>query len=565
MALKGRRRFLVLCNPATGQINPLMSLMEEMVNRDHQVILASSSHILKKIQKLQTRLNQIPQPEEIPSEKYLATNKAVFYSLGSSEVLEDYTDKAMQHTERFHSTIRSAPGDIWGWMDTFTELVPGASPDYRDVVFFIRDLIESLDPDMIIVDNFTAFAVDGVRLSKRPFIETSPGAAAAVASKVNIFSSPIPMSGARSGDGGLFVFLKNLLFMLAWLKFIFLNPWPAKRRAFRKETLGLLPTDIICDSIMTPAPGMLPQQIATISFNVASMDVYPSTAYEKSVYFVGPCFPPKQEIAMVAKPSPLFLPASNMSTPALELSPSVSIASTPTIGDVGMERELALFQTMSREADPVKTWLDRALLDGKRVLYINMGSIFFYTRQDYDNIVKALKMLHDLYPNTMTLWKIPKVPFEVQPLPTADEDRLPLYIRREHWLSSVEMVLSHPAVAVCMHHGGGNSFNEALAYGVPQFCVSQWVDTHDVGLCILNSGVGLWAEKSPYFDPMDMSEKLARLLEDENNSFKNTALSWKLKAAQAGGTKGAVSIIEGLVDSFHFEHGSSKLPMATAI
>lgn len=561
MASAIRRRFLILCNPATGQINPLTALMEELVQRGHQVILSSSSHILKKAQKLQLRVGQIPQPEEIPSDEYLAKNQVVFYSLGSSEVMEDYTNKAMEHPERFQKMCRSAPGDIWGWLDTFTELVPGASSEYRDVVFFIRDLVEALDPDMIIVDNFSPFAVDGVRLTKRPFIETSPGAAAAVASNVNIFSSPIPMSGARTGSGDMFVLFRNFIFMLIWLKFIFFNPWPARRRQFRKEVLGLPSTDIICDSIMTPTPGMLPQQVATISFNVAGMDVYPAEAYDKSVYFVGPCFPPKQ----ISTPAKSLPSSPNVNPTPLDFSPSVSVASTPTIGETMLEKEMFSMQTLTRDYDPVMAWLDRAHLDGKRVLYINMGSIFYYTRKDYDSIVQALKMLHDMYPNTMVLWKIPKLPFEVQPLPTPDEDRLPLYIRREDWLPSVESVLSHPAVAVCMHHGGGNSYNEALAYGVPQFCVSQWVDTHDIGLCIQNSGVGLWAEKSPFFDPSDMSTKLAQLLEDQNNKFRNTALSWKLKASQAGGTKSAADIIEGVVSSYQFANGSSKTPMLNAI
>lgn len=174
-------------------------------------------------------------------------------------------------------------------------------------------------------------------------------------------------------------------------------------------------------------------------------------------------------------------------------------------------------------------------------------------------------MLHELAPNALVLWKVPKLPYDVQPIPSLEEANLPPYIRRENWIPDVEVVLQHPALAVFMHHGGGNSYNEAIAHGIPQFCVSQWVDTHDIGLYVQHSGVGLWAEKSPRFDPVDMSTKLAKLVNDEHNTFQHVALSWQLKAAQAGGTVGACDIIESLVTSYKFEGGSSKAPMPSAL
>ena len=532
------KRFLILSNPATGQLNPLLAISEELCLRGHQVILGSSDPVLRKVQKLQTRFGQLTQTESIPTSEFLSKVSVAFYSLGSGEALDDYTDHAFEDPERFHKYCRSRPGEIWGWLKTFTELVPPSSAQYEQVVYSIRDFIESLNPDMIIVDNFSPFAVDGVRLSKRPFIETSPGASSAVANNIDLFSAPMPMSGGRDARGGFIVFIHNLVFVLMWLKFVLFNPWAVQRRSFRREVLGLEPLDIICDSIMTPTPGMVKEQVATISFNVANMDFYSASAYDRSVYFVGPCFPPKQtrQERMLASPS-------TCSTPTEPTTP-LSIASTPTVAEVTLEKELFNMQTINRLEDPVKLWLDQAHLDNKRVVYINMGSIFFYSRQDYDNIVKAMEYLHDLYPNVMVLWKIPKLPYSAQPIPSADEARLPLFIRREDWLQSVETVLSHPAVSVVMHHGGGNSYNEAILYGLPQFCVSQWVDTHDIGSYIQHSGVGLWADKSPAFDPIDMGNKLVELLEDKDGKFKMTTLTWKLKALQAGGTKVAADIIE---------------------
>jgi len=561
LSLPARRRYLFISNPATGQINPLLAVMEELALRGNQAVLASSESVYHKFQKLQARMGYTVQSESTPSEEYLKRCPLVFISLGSCDVMDDYTNKAVALTDQFHDLCRSNPGDIWGWLSTFIELVPGASTEYRDIVFRIRDLCEKLDADMLLVDNFSPFAVDAARLTKRPFIETSPGASSAVASNVSFLTNPLPMSGGRKAGTSIFTLFRNLVFMFIWFKFIFFNPWPIRRRRFRREVLGLKPVDVICDSVMTPTPGMLPQQIATITFNVASMDIYPTDAYDKSVYFVGPCFSTKGGMipSTRAPSSPVFASRraaleSGSNTPS---SPSVSL--TPS----RLEKEMRNVQATSDDA--VKTWMDQAMSDGKRVLYINMGSIFFYSRQDYDNIVEALKMLHELAPNALVLWKVPKLPYDVQPIPSLEEANLPPYIRRENWIPDVEVVLQHPALAVFMHHGGGNSYNEAIAHGIPQFCVSQWVDTHDIGLYVQHSGVGLWAEKSPRFDPVDMSTKLAKLVNDEHNTFQHVALSWQLKAAQAGGTVGACDIIESLVTSYKFEGGSSKAPMPSAL
>ncbi|PKI84343.1 hypothetical protein MVES1_001538 [Malassezia vespertilionis] len=544
------KRIFIISNPATGQLNPVLPVVEELVARGNQVVLLSATSAFGKIQKMQARLDIVPQAEPTPSEKTLANLPLVFYCLGDGKSLADYTSEAFKDPERFHRVGRSKPGEIWGWLQAFTELVPPSSEDYNALVFRIRDLIGEHNPDMIITDNFSPFAVDGVRLSKRRFIATSPGAASAVASNISIWKTPMPMSGARTNASGLFTIMANLYFAVLWLKFALFHAWPKERRRFRHEVLGLEPLDIICDSVMTPTPGMLPAQVATISFNVANMDFYPPSAYDKSVYFVGPSYSRKtdtQSITVRKNSMCTNTPVSAKCSPFL--SPS-SVASTPTVADLSLEKEMLQLHSLTDSADPIKAWLDKAYCDNKRVLYINMGSIFYYTRKDHDNIVEAMKLLHDRFPSVLVLWKIPNLPYDSQPLPSTDEAQLPLYIRREEWLQSVETVLEHPALAVCMHHGGGNSYNEAVYFGVPQFCVSQWVDTHDIASYIQHSGVGLWADKSPMFDPEDMCEKLVRLLEDKDDVFRNATLSWRLRAMQAGGASAAANIVEAYMDMY---------------
>lgn len=559
------KRYLILTNPATGQVNPLIAIAEELVNRGNQVVFASSETVFNKLKRMQRRMGFVVQPESVPSAEYVMRMPLVFYSLGQNDIVSDYTDKAATLSDHFHEVVRSKPGQIWAWLSLFIEHVPGGTDAYGEVVFMIRDLIESLDPDMILVDNFSAFAVDATRLTKRAFIETSPAAASAVASNVNIFRNPMPMSGGRTATGGLLMFFHNLIFIFIWMHFIFFNQTPVQRRRYRKEKLRLKPTNVICDSIMTPTPGMLPQQIATISFNVGNMDIYPPDAYDKSVYFVGPCFAPKQLLLPTARsipPSPV-----NFNFRGKELSPNVSVASTPTVADFSstFEKQMLSAQAVAAMQDPVKIWMDQAMTQNKRILYINMGSIFFYSLEDYENILTALEMLHEQVPDIVVLWKIGNHPKEVQPIPSLEESNLPSYIRRESWIPDVETVLLHPSIAATMHHGGGNSYNECLAHAVPQLCVSQWVDTHDIGLYIQHSGVGLWADHSPKFDPNDLYSKLLQLLKTDFMRFRRAALSWKLKCLQAGGTTGACDIIENLLKSYDFPDNNSKAPMPDAI
>lgn len=514
-------RYLFVSNSDNGQTAPLVAIMLELAKRGNQCIMMSGASVLPRVQKIQ-KLGSYPvQTEANPTDSMLKTYPIVFVSLGTSPVLS-YLDYVDEQPERFHSHCCAKPGKVMGWVQLYKEVVPDSTDEYLRMTHLVRDYVEKFDADMIIVDNFSPFAVDGVRLTKRPFIETAPGSVMGVASQVNPFKQPLPMSGGCSGEGGLFVILSNFIFIFNWLYFYLFDPWSTRRRKFRKEVLKLSTPNPLDDAIMPPAPGVLPQQISTLAFSVAGLDIYASNAYDKSVFFVGPCFVPNA------------LPDTN--------------ANAPTPVD-----------------DPVLAWMDELYAQNKRVVCINMGTIYYYLRKDYDNLLRALHMLHERMPNVAILWKIPDRSQDVQPIPKAEEANLPSFIYRVAWIPDMFKVMQHPALGVVMHHGGGNSLNEALAYGVPQFCVSQWVDTHDIGLCIQNSGVGLWADHSPEFVPEDVSSKLATLLEDKGLGFRHRALAWKLKTQQAGGTSFAADVIQSYVSGYTFEGGNSKAPVANAM
>lgn len=525
------KRYLFVSNSDNGQTAPLISIMLELALRGNQCILASGASVLPRVQSIQRFAGFPVQSEAAANFASLAQTYPVFlHSLGESPVLT-YLDFIEQQPQRFHKHCCAPPGKVMGWTKLYTEFVPDSTDEYLRVVHLVRDAIESYDADMVIVDNFSPFAVDGVRLTKRPFIETAPGSAMGLANNVNLFRQPLSMSGGRSESGGLFVFWSNLVFVFNWVYFFFYHPWSIRRREFRKNVLRITSPGGLDDAIMPPSPGALKQQIATLTFNVAGLDIYPPSAYDKSVFFVGPCF----------RPNTLKSTGEASAANAVDEPPAVEAD------------------------DEVTLWMNALHAEHKRVVCVNMGTIYYYMPDGYANLVKAFEMIHARNPNIAFLWKIPNHPKRIQDIPSEEEANLPSYIKRIAWIPSVEAVIRHPALSVMMHHGGGNSLNEALAYGIPQFCVSQWVDTHDIGLCIQHSGVGLWSQHSPEFHADEICEKLLELVEDKDRKFRDTALAWKLKTHQAGGTQFAADVIQSYVTQYKFPSGSSKAPVEGAL
>lgn len=242
---------------------------------------------------------------------------------------------------------------------------------------------------------------------------------------------------------------------------------------------------------------MVDEMAAALSFNVAGLDLYGPEVYDKQVFFVGPCFAPPE--------------------------------STTGKGIIAEER------------DDVQAWLDVAQANGEEVVYINFGSIFYWTTEEFQALLDALADLRKQKPSLKAIIKVPNLPQDIQPLPPAAS--LPNYVLSSTWIPSITNVLSHPAVKVAMHHGGGNSFNEAVYYGLPQLIVSQWGETHDVA----SYGVAHGISKSVASAPKIVKDEVRTALEDifaNYEGYKANAIRWKLRCRQAGGTQAAADIVE---------------------
>lgn len=111
-------------------------------------------------------------------------------------------------------------------------------------------------------------------------------------------------------------------------------------------------------------------------------------------------------------------------------------------------------------------------LDRKRTIVINMGSLFWYTRADVENVAEAIvrarnKLSEKASKDSKTsssfqvLWKL-NGKKEYEELLEAKLGEAMDDVHAEEWLDPPTLaILQHPNVAASVNHGGANSVHEA--------------------------------------------------------------------------------------------------------
>ena len=187
-------------------------------------------------------------------------------------------------------------------------------------------------------------------------------------------------------------------------------------------------------------------------------------------------------------------------------------------------------------------WMDEAQAAGEDVVYVNMGSMFIWLEHEFWNCIQALKDVHKLRGGKIRfLFKMNR-PLDSEK--TFAIDAIPSYIRLTNWIASQQSVYSHPALKAFVHHGGGNSFNEAVFFGVPQLVLSQWLDTHEYGVLAEKFGFGIRSSRPPYIETGDIRDKLLYILGPQWSALKSSAVTWSLRTRLAGGPAAAARIVE---------------------
>jgi UDP:flavonoid glycosyltransferase YjiC (YdhE family) len=158
------------------------------------------------------------------------------------------------------------------------------------------------------------------------------------------------------------------------------------------------------------------------------------------------------------------------------------------------------------EVDPeLARWLA-----ARPTVIINMGSHVTYDAEQGNEVMSAIQQCVSRHTNVQVLWKCRKA---AQPDPNAADALLDPRIRLVSWLPAtpVACLMASQSVLAYVHHGGSNSFHEAIAAGVPQVVCPVWIDTYEFATRAEMLGIGVRGNETAA--PYVRAEELARALE----------------------------------------------------
>lgn len=374
--------------------------------------------------------------------------------------------------------------------------------------------------------------ITGVRLSQRKFLLTIPCSPGLTA--LPSFFNPHPIAGDRNGSW--MTLFENTYLKTRQLLYCASRSNMRAKRSLLKNTFKLKSFGLTQDLTLLPPYWEDPECLGGIHFNTFALT--DCVQQPPSVVFVGAGVTEAEDQTAVKQGQP-----------------GPSRPSSPSKG--------------SEEI----TWMDEAWAEGNDVVYVNMGSMFIWTHAEFEAIIEALKDVYDMSGGkTRFLFKINRpiqssaqsgTPATSTPTPTPApgsmtrsrteedvnfaatlSDSLPSYIKVTNWIECQHAVYRHPALKVFVHHGGGNSFNEAVHFAVPQLVLSQWLDTHEYGSLAAQFGFGLRSARPPLIETTDVREKLLELLGPRWTQYKSKASVWSLRSKLGGGPKAAAKIIE---------------------
>ncbi|ATY63993.1 UDP-glucuronosyl UDP-glucosyltransferase [Cordyceps militaris] len=421
-----------------------------------------------------------------------------FISLGSAQIIQDYTKLAQVEL----STMQGEPGSIRSLLTGINGAF-GPSEIYADVAYKVSATLEELDPDMVCVDCFSSPYIHGTRMAQRKhivFVPCSPGLTASRGSFI-----PYPIAGNRKRSWG--TLFENAV--LQAHEFVH-SRTDAKRRAKRRLLLKgfkLKSFGHSEDTWILPPYWKDDNCVAGVHFNTLGLADCPEQPSKLAFVGAGLC-------------------------------PDMSPVSSDPDEDV--------------------TWMNQALALQEDVVYMNMGSMFIWREEDFWNCMRAFQYVSEkLQGRVRFLVKINSPMAAVTDASlhfTIPQKDLPACVRLTHWVKNQAAIYSHPALRVFIHHGGGNSFNEAVHFGLPQLVLSQWFDTHEYGYCAEKFGLGFRSRRPPAIERRDVESKLLRMLGTEWPVYKENCMAWAVRSQIGGGAAAAARLVLA-----HAEQGSRSV------
>ncbi|CAG8958973.1 hypothetical protein HYFRA_00012130 [Hymenoscyphus fraxineus] len=499
----GLKKILFFTSSEYGQANVILAVMYELLLMKKYEIHVMSFESLKSRIKL---LNQQASTEE--------SHAAIFHTipgLSMAQALDRNTDH-----------IGPFPPGLRGAQDTYRMMLPAMvtawnGPEYMIGYEACLETIRSLNPDTIVVDPIHDQGLQACQTLSRKYIMLSPNTLQDILRKRQPFLSQFLRYPALSSGFPYPVpwslVLSNIYIKLKMIWILITSPKIKGLMKFRKsQNLPALPP----------------------TFNL----------WQKENHHLVPAIPetdfPCKLEANVTPCGPILLPVSPVS-----------------------------------KVDPeLEAWLEQ----GPTVL-INLGSHIKTDGQMAREFAVALKVLLDRRPKIQVLWKLkttgktlpfkePKAQnsttanmdeeFSMGSLETIATEIGSGRVKILEWLSVDPLAVLQSGHAVCsVHHGGSNSFHEALSVGVPQIILPVWLDTFEFANRAEYLGIGVYASKTaaPRVDAWELSRALMRVLGDGDEAAKMNRKAKEL-ALVCGKVGGRVKACETIISIL--ENGSRE-------
>ncbi|KAL5361076.1 hypothetical protein BJX96DRAFT_175896 [Aspergillus floccosus] len=190
-------------------------------------------------------------------------------------------------------------------------------------------------------------------------------------------------------------------------------------------------------------------------------------------------------------------------------------------------------------------------LSKRPTVVVNLGSIFRYSSAEERQFAEGFHMLLDKRPDIQILWKLPRVPstdHDASALDSIADAVTDGRVRTEKWFPVEPIsILLHKNVQCSVHHGGANSYYEAIRTGIPQVVLPVWFDTYDFAHRVEFLGIGVWGSRktAPVGQGSELGEALnSVLVEDEGASMREKA---KALVSQLGHKEGRVVACEKIL------------------
>lgn len=231
------------------------------------------------------------------------------------------------------------------------------------------------------------------------------------------------------------------------------------------------------------------------------------------------------------KPSaPILLP----STPAIDFDFYVPPHAT------GCGPILQPFPPVMKSHPELDSWLKQ-----RPTVLVNLGSHIIFDEAFATQFAAGLRVLLDRRADVQVLWKLktqgrsctvmsaPGGALEIIAKELADGR-----VRIEDWLPAQPSAILESGHVICMvHHGGANSYHEAIRYvvafirlrfhnsgianggsgsaGVPQIVLPVWIDTYDFALRCEYLGIGVWGSRTaaPRVEGKELATALLAVLD----------------------------------------------------